>query len=230
MKNLTIAERIKAKAARERGKKFRDDGEYEKAIKKFSEAINIDPSNAFAYGGRGYTYALNGQDDLAIEDYTKSIKLLENDIAWLYERRGLCYECKDQYDLAIESYNEAVRIAPNEPLNYFSRGCAYEQKGQYELAIENYTELIINNRDTFPKAFPCQLRAYAYSNNGQYELAINDYSEAIKLEPNNADIYAWRGSVYIKLGDKEAAKKDFDKAFSLDPENEFAKEFSKKLN
>jgi len=58
----------------------------------------------------------------------------------------------------------------------------------------------------------------------------NDYNEAIKIELDNADNYAWRGSVYIKLGNKELAKKDFDKAFSLEPENEFAKDFVKELN
>jgi len=173
MKGLSIANRKKALATKEIGKKFRVDGEYEKAIKKFSESININPNDPFAYGGRGLSYALNDQDDLAIEDYTKSIEIFKNAIAWMYNRRGLCYEIKKQYDLAIEDYNEAVKLAPNDPENYYSRGLTYEEKEQYDLAIENYTELIKYNKDEFSPTYPYTLRAYAYYKIEKYELAIN---------------------------------------------------------
>jgi tetratricopeptide (TPR) repeat protein len=229
MKGLSITNRKKALATKEIGKKFRIDGEYEKAIKKFSESINIDQNDPFAYGGRGLSYALNEQDDLAIADYTKSIEILNSAIAWMYNRRGLCYETKSQYDLAIKDYNEAIKLAPNDPENYFSLGYTYERKEQYDLAIKNYTELIKYNKDEFTPAFPYTLRAYAYSQNEQYDLAINDYNEAVKLEPDNADNYANRGYVYTKLGNKELAKQDFDKAFSLEPENESAKLYVKEL-
>lgn len=43
--------------------------------------------------------------------------------------------------------------------------------------------------------------------------------EAIKLDPFNADYYAYLGTIYLKAGLKRRAKKQFDKALSIDSDH-----------
>ncbi|MGH9549600.1 MAG: tetratricopeptide repeat protein, partial [Terriglobales bacterium] len=49
--------------------------------------------------------------------------------------------------------------------------------------------------------------------------AIKDYSEAIKLEPDNADLYVHRGNLHIATAAYEKAIEDFSDAIKHDPQD-----------
>ncbi len=53
----------------------------------------------------------------------------------------------------------------------------------------------------------------------QASKAIADLSEAIRLSPNDAAAYLWRGEVYLQKGDMVNAIIDLSKAIKLDPED-----------
>jgi tetratricopeptide (TPR) repeat protein len=50
--------------------------------------------------------------------------------------------------------------------------------------------------------------------------AIEDFDRVIKLRPNDADGYHWRGRAKLSKGDKKAALKDLKKALSLKPDGQ----------
>ncbi len=60
-------------------------------------------------------------------------------------------------------------------------------------------------------------RAVAYENKDRYDLAIADYSEAIRLNPNDADFYLYRGLDRQRMGDKAGAEADIAEAKRLNP-------------
>ena len=66
-------------------------GEYDQAIKDYSEAIKLKPDDAFAWYERGKAYAYKGDYDQAIKDYSKAIEL-KPDQAGAWNNRGMTHE------------------------------------------------------------------------------------------------------------------------------------------
>ena len=54
---------------------YAESGDYEKAIEKYDEAIQLDPEYASTYGNRGHSYHALGQYQRAIQDYDEAIRL-----------------------------------------------------------------------------------------------------------------------------------------------------------
>ena len=52
-------------------------------------------------------------------------------------------------------------------------------------------------------------RGDAYKGRNDYDLAIADFTKAIKLSPNDAQIYIFRGRAYRRKGDYDPAIADF---------------------
>ena len=61
-------------------------------------------------------------------------------------------------------------------------------------------------------------RANAYTKIGKYGIAISEYSRAIDLNPNDAEFYTYRASVYFEIGDTARGNADLERALEIDPD------------
>ena len=59
-----------AEAAFERGRKSFENGDYDQAIKDYTEAVRLDPNYVAAYSGRGICYQKKEKFDKAIKDFS----------------------------------------------------------------------------------------------------------------------------------------------------------------
>ena len=124
-----------------RGSAYRRKGQYDRAIKDYTEAIRLRPDNAFAFRLRGDAYSLNSQHDQAIKDYTEAIRLKPDD-AFAFNNRGSAYRQKGQYDRAIKDYTEVIRLKPDDAWAYKNRGNVYLRKADHDAAMRDYKQAI----------------------------------------------------------------------------------------
>ena len=61
------------------------------------------------------------------------------------------------------------------------------------------------------------LSAVKHFNAFEYEPAIRDCTEAIRLAPNNEQLYSFRGAIYVQIMEYGKALSDFDEALRLNP-------------
>lgn len=186
-------------------------GEYEEAIQKYNEGIELNPNHAEFYNNRGLAKNKLEQHSNAIDDYDKAIELKPND-ADAYNNRGAAKDFLRQYQEAIADYSKAIELKPNYAEAYINRGAAKDNLGQYQEAITDYDKAIELN--------PNRAEAYYNRGNVKYHLelhskAIADYDNAIELNPKYAKAYHNRGVAYQALGRTQEADEDFKMAAKL---------------
>src|SRR5262245_39022006 len=154
------------------GKTDSNNGDYDRAIAAFSEAIRLDPKNVNAFGNRGIAYAKKGDNDRAIADYNDVIRLSPN-YANAFLNRGIAYGKKGDNDRAIADFTEAIRLDPKNANAFLNRGIAYAKKGDNDRAIADFTEAIRLDPKNANVFFD---RGSAYGKKGDNDRAIGDYT------------------------------------------------------
>jgi tetratricopeptide (TPR) repeat protein len=199
------------------------------------------PQTVGTFLDRGILFAMRGEYEMAIADFTEAIKLAPN-LATAYMLRGralyasvstvtavaenfsgintistggrVSVEQAQIYDRAIADYTQAIRFDPHDAGAYDFRGIAYADKGDFDQAIADFTQAIRldpNAVGTYSN------RGNTYAIKRDYDRAIADYTQAIRLNPNYTGAYYNRGITYRRKGDNDQAIADYTQAIRLDP-------------
>lgn len=88
---------------------------FTEAVKFYSEAIEIDPTNHILYSNRSAAYAKTNEYANALKDADKTIEL-KSDWPKGYSRKGAALELLENYDEAIMVYEQGLKIDPSNPL------------------------------------------------------------------------------------------------------------------
>jgi len=105
---------MKAEEYSTRGGKYFSERNFDAAIADFTEVIQLEPDNPFAYYKRGLSYTNKKEFDLAIKDFTEAIRLAPNKFGDFYFDRAGAYYFKGNKALAISDLEVAVKIDPQE--------------------------------------------------------------------------------------------------------------------
>jgi tetratricopeptide (TPR) repeat protein len=114
-----------------RGTAFFTKGDYRRAIQDYSQAINLDPSNATAFDNRCWTRATLGLVGEALQDCDQSLNLRPNHAATL-ATRGFTYLKSGDLEAGIGDFNAALAIAPQNAYALYGRGLAKLKKADAE--------------------------------------------------------------------------------------------------
>jgi tetratricopeptide (TPR) repeat protein len=173
---------------------------------------------------RGTTWALKGDDDKALADWTRVIEQLPGvpvkHIAKAYINRGIIWHRKSQIDKALTDWTRVIDHLPGAPIEQiakalFTRGATQIQQDEFDKALADFTRLIEQLSGT-----PVELLAWALVNRGatwyqkgEIDKALADYSQLIDQLPeapaesiakalvNRGEIWHRKGEISRELAD-----------------------------
>lgn len=136
-----------AKSIEKAGDSYLDKGDFQKAIEKYSEAIDLDSNNSLLLRSRAFAYFLTGNYDQAIEDH-KAALILDPDNPDIHGSIGLAFIAKNDIKSGIYHLGNGINLSDNTSYNdsilYWNRGIAYERIANCQRAINDYKNSLIN--------------------------------------------------------------------------------------
>lgn len=111
--DLSKKDRIRAQHFFARG--FEDSQDHDRALVEFTQVIELDPTFAEAYIGRGTAYVAKGELDRGIREYTRSLEIRKRVEA--FYGRGRAYHKKGDKDKAKADYRSALAIDPKHQMS-----------------------------------------------------------------------------------------------------------------
>jgi general secretion pathway protein A len=150
------------------GEAYSKNGDYDRAIKEFSEAIRLNPKLAAAHYSRGEIYFRKGDYAQAIRDFTKTIDLAP-DYTFAYYSRGVANEKTGDIKEAILDFSHTVRLKPGFAPAYNDRARALFNMGHLKEALRD-SELAISIAPDKPRylATHSQILAALGQNEGAF--------------------------------------------------------------
>ncbi|GAB4236243.1 MAG: hypothetical protein Kow0049_21280 [Stanieria sp.] len=199
-------------------------GNKQEAIKYYSQALRLDPTNPLIYYQRAVVRSSIGDKEGAFDDYSQIIKLTPNYqvIAPEYSRNFLTQAYNERGKILLESRNkqkavddftEAIKLNPDYGQPYRGRASALSALGNQPQAETDYSSYL--------RFYPEDSTGYYNRGVVRYQLgnlegALADYNQAIRLDENfSAAYYYNRAIVNDDLGDENAALDDYQQALSL---------------
>ena len=190
-------------------------GDLEAADKSFTEAIKLRDDYAQYYLDYGYCL-------IEEKDYKKASKIFktviqdkDNKIARennkrAYRGMGIANYQNGNYKSAIKNFNKAIKI---ETLNELDvdivsyMGASYLHLGNEKKALECVGDVLKKQ----PKNVDAlRTRALIYQKQGDLTNSIKDYDAAIKIKPNDYNLYFGKYDLLMENGNEDEAKAVLD--------------------
>jgi len=196
-----------------RGAVRRDMKLYDSALSDFSEAISLNPKYTYAYANRADTYFLKQQYDLAISDANKAIEL-DRKWAFAFMVRGRAQMELGRIDEAADDLAAAAALAPNAwKIRYFN-AIAQAKREDRMFAACPKPDRKSNIVGSMP---PICMQGV------QYDTSFRELNEAIRILPQYADAYSFRGALYLAIGQRSKAISDLRQALAINPNDDYAR-------
>jgi lipoprotein NlpI len=201
-----------AHALYQRGAGHAAKGEYQEAVRDYSQALKFAPNSSDALYNRGGAYSKLGRWDDALADFNALLKIVPNDPnthyarAWVQAQRG-------EDKAAIADLDKVLEIAPDDQEALLDRGGMNIRAGRYDDAIRDFSALLKLDPKAAAAAYN---RGRAYYANGNFKDAAEDFTLTLKLRPDNpyAALRLYLAQAHLGKGDEAVLKKGIEK---LDP-------------
>lgn len=179
---------------------------YDAAVKNFSRAIELNPSEALAFDARITAYCELKQYEKAIADANRLLEIYpKSDRSYI--SRGFIFLKQKKNDLALKEFEQAEKINPRNPLIYIDQSAAYMNAGKFKESVSASTKTI--ELDQTNAAGYCN-RGEAYFKLQNYSSALADLNKSIELGATTCggENYYYRSQVYKAMNKSDEAAID----------------------
>lgn len=208
-----------------RGLEAMQASDYPQAHAYFSEEVEANPKNGYAYGWLATIEQYNEDYGQALRNCDLALKHLPAKdkafIAYAHKLKAEIYKELGEYDKAISEYDAAVKANPEDVDLLHDHGQFHYSLGTYDLAEADYRKII--------RLEPARPLGYLGLGRNMialehFEEAIKQFDYAIKLDSTYGRAYAFRAEAHLALANWNKGTDDLisalaadsdDKAFSL---------------
>lgn len=221
---LNVDNDVKSETLRAIGQIHVLKGDNNQALKKFSEAKELDNTLEDAHLQlASEIYDFKGEDE-GLDQFKKIIESNPNSelAAKVYIEIGNIYSgvCdsseKEDYIEAEKNYREAIKISPNSKLSAMALngiGDIYYAQKKKDIAIENYKEAIKIDPDFEDAHYNLSV---TFEDKKMHHEALLEIDEAIRINPNNSAYYNHKGTIYWRRQYPKAIEA-YEKAMKIEP-------------
>ncbi len=195
--------------------------EYVEDLKFLNKGLSYFPEDPYLYSFRGNLYMKFREFDKAIDDFTISINLTDNDtlkVEALSNRAAAKINKRDfegGYNDLIEAYN----IDPVNVPVLSNLGAVCDEIGKDEETLEYLKKAIEIDPDFYPAYGNI---GFKYQEMGEHTKAIEYFNKVLEFKPNEPLGYSNRSFNKYKTGDLNGALADINKSLSIYPSNSYA--------
>lgn len=160
---------------KERGNIYFGQGNLEKAIDNYSNAIRLKSDDIEAFFNRGLAHHRLQKYREAIQDYEKVIQSnpkYQN----AYANMGVCYRLLKEYNKSLLYLNKAIELNPNFEFALIHRGITHMEMKKVELALADFGNVEKINPESLESLFGL---GFAYGRLGDYKKAIAYYKKVL---------------------------------------------------
>jgi lipoprotein NlpI len=201
-----------AQALYQRGTGHAAKGEYQDAVRDYTQALKFAPNSSDALYNRGGAYSKLGRWDDALADFDALLEIVPNDPntyyarAWVHAQRG-------EDKAAIADLDRVLEIVPSDQEALLDRGGMNIRAGRYDDAVRDFGALLKLDSKAAAAAYN---RGRAYYAKEDFENAAEDFALTLKLRADNpyAALRLFLAQSHLGKGDEAVLKKGIDK---LDP-------------
>lgn len=186
---------------------YEEMGQYDDAIKFYTDAMLIDSSDSrYQYFRADAEYSA-GRYDEALADMDAVINLHPDAGAFYYRRAWIKDHGTRDIQGAIDDYSMAITLMPQYPYSYLNRGVLHKLQGNNQDARNDFEEVL--RLDTVERPYTCAQYAYLYLGNHAKAIEITDSMLASNRKENLYDA----ACVYSIMGEKKKAVGYLQEAF-----------------
>lgn len=204
-----------------RTKNHLDSKDYEQSLELYNAAVNIYPDDEVMYGLRGNFYLKFREFDKAINDFSRSIALTNNDSIKmkLYTNRGAAKSNKRDFIGSYEDFQKAYNIDSLNVATLVNLGAVADEIGKQDETIFYLKKAIQIDSTCYPAYGNL---GFQYQELGDYQEAIKYYNKVLELVPNDPLGFSNRAFNKMKLKNLDGALYDINKSINIYPENSYA--------
>ncbi|PTQ12047.1 hypothetical protein CLG96_05575 [Sphingomonas oleivorans] len=184
------------------------------ALLDYDKAVELDPSNIYAWANRGIARIQVGDLAGAKSDLQKA-EALDPTFVQNFIGHAMLADAERRPRDAVEAYTKAIAREPDNSYAIGHRALAYAVIGEEDRALADAAAAIKLDPDWIDLY---SLRAGIYLEKGDRDHAIEEMRSAIAVDPKRAFSHVAAARIYAASDRRAEALKEYDQAIAIEPQ------------